>query len=63
LEEDILPARFFEEDMTDEFEGGKKIPKQRFMNARTLYYQMRGWNEKGEPDTKKLKALDLEPLQ
>jgi aldehyde:ferredoxin oxidoreductase len=63
LEEDIFPVRFFEEDMTDEFEEGKRIPKQRFTNARALYYEMRGWNEKGEPNIKKLKELDLEPLK
>jgi aldehyde:ferredoxin oxidoreductase len=63
LEEDMLPTRFFEEDMTDELEAGKRIPKQRFISARALYYEMRGWNEKGEPDAKKLKELDLETLQ
>jgi len=58
--EDILPERFFVEDITDGFEGGKKISKQRFLNARALYYQMRGWNKEGKPTAKKLRELGLE---
>lgn len=60
VEEDILPERFFEEDLNDGFEGCGKIAKKRFLNARALYYQMRGWNEQGEPEVRKLKELDLE---
>lgn len=60
VEEDMLPRRFFEEDLADGFEGGEKVSKERFLAARSLYYGMRGWSEKGEPEPAKLRELGLE---
>ena len=62
VEEDMLPSRFFNEDLTDGLEGGKRVPEERFLNARSLYYAGRGWNGRGEPTKEKLRELDLEPL-
>jgi aldehyde:ferredoxin oxidoreductase len=60
LEEDMPPSRFFEEDLTDGFEGGKRITKERFLEARSMYYAARGWNDKGEPLPEKLRELGLQ---
>ena len=57
--EDMPPVRFFEEDLADGLEGGSRITMERFLNARSLYYSLRGWNEKGEPLPEKLSELDL----
>ena len=62
VEEDMLPSRFFDEDLTDGLEGGKRVTRERFLNARSLYYAGRGWNGRGEPTKEKLRELDLEPL-
>ena len=59
VEEDMLPLRFFNEDLADGFEGGKKVPKDRFIKARDQYYRLRGWSEKGEPGSAKLEELGL----
>ena len=60
VEEDMLPRRFFEEDLADGFEGGEKVSKEHFLKARSLYYRMRGWSEKGEPQPAKLRELSLD---
>jgi aldehyde:ferredoxin oxidoreductase len=57
--EDMPPSRFFEEDLADGQEGGKRITKERFVNARSLYYESRGWDEKGKPLPEKLRELNL----
>jgi aldehyde:ferredoxin oxidoreductase len=59
IEEDMLPERFFQEDLLDGCDGGEKVDRASFLNARSLYYRMRGWSEKGEPNSKKLKNLGL----
>lgn len=61
LEEDMPPQRFFEEDLTDGFEGGKRITRERFLRARSMYYAARGWNDQGEPLPEKLRELRLRP--
>jgi aldehyde:ferredoxin oxidoreductase len=58
--EDMPPSRFFEEDLADGLEGGKRITMERFIKARSLYYASRGWNENGEPLTEKLRELGIE---
>jgi aldehyde:ferredoxin oxidoreductase len=63
VEEDMPPSRFFKEDLTDGLEGGERITMERFLNARSMYYTRRGWNEKGVPSTAKLKELDLDTLR
>ena len=59
LEEDMLPARFFTEDLEDGQPGGGRIELDRFLAARDLYYRKRGWNARGRPDASKLRDLGL----
>jgi aldehyde:ferredoxin oxidoreductase len=60
--EDLPPPRFFAEDLADGFEGGSRITMDRFVKARALYYQARGWDENGVPQPDKLEDLGLESL-
>jgi aldehyde:ferredoxin oxidoreductase len=59
VEEDLPLQRLFDEDLADVFEGVTKISKDRFLSARSLYYRVRGWNEKGVPSPEKVKELDI----
>ncbi|MGE5255902.1 MAG: aldehyde ferredoxin oxidoreductase family protein [Hyphomicrobiales bacterium] len=59
VEEDTLPARFFSEDLDDGQPGGGRIDRDRFMAARNLYYQARGWDELGRPTARKLTEFGL----
>jgi len=55
--EDALPVRFLTEDLDDGQPGGARVDEKRFLAARNLYYQARGWDEQGRPSAQKL--LDL----
>lgn len=44
IEDDILPDRFFEEEV-----NGKKLDKKVFLRALKLYYKLRNWGEDGVP--------------
>ena len=44
-EDDTLPKRFFEEPL----ESGEKITKEQFVQMRSDYYRLRGWDEQGRP--------------
>jgi aldehyde:ferredoxin oxidoreductase len=59
VEEDTLPERLFNEDLDDGQPGGTRVDKERFLAARQLYYQVRGWDERGRPSGKKLLDLGL----
>jgi aldehyde:ferredoxin oxidoreductase len=59
IEEDLPPPRLFKEDLSDGLDGGEAIGMERFVRARTLYYNTRGWNEKGIPGPEKLEELGL----
>ena len=59
VEEDSPAPRLFIEDLDDGKPGGEAISKERFINARSLYYKARGWNEDGSPTAEKLKSLGL----
>ena len=59
VEEDMLPSRFFAEDLADEQPGGDRINKDRFVAARRMYYQARGWDQLGRPEAQKLLELGL----
>lgn len=43
--DDTLPKRFFEEPL----ESGEKITKEQFVQMRSDYYRLRGWDEQGRP--------------
>jgi aldehyde:ferredoxin oxidoreductase len=59
VEADMLPDRFFTEDLDDGQPGGTRIEAQRFLAARNLYYRARGWDEQGRPSAQKLLDLGL----
>jgi len=41
---------------------GRVFKKEEFEFARKLYYQLRGWDEKGVPTRKKLAELGLDSI-
>ena len=53
-EDDILPARFFEEKV-----NGRIIDRAEFLKTRTEYYRMRGWDDDGVPKERTLKRLGI----
>jgi aldehyde:ferredoxin oxidoreductase len=59
VEEDLPAPRLFLEDLDDGKSGGESISKDRFIKARALYYEARGWTETGEPTPEKLETLGL----
>ena len=59
VEDDMLPQRFFEEDMADGGKGGEKVSKERFAKAISIYYAQRGWSSKGIPTAIKVQELGL----
>jgi len=58
--DDILPSRVFEELMPEGPSGGHKISREKFEEALSIYYELRGWNKDGVPAKKKLEDLGLE---
>lgn len=58
METDTLPDRLFEPIESGVYEG-TAIPRDDFEKAIKLYYQMRGWDEKGRPTPAALYALDI----
>lgn len=48
-EDDTIPERFFEEKSLSGFMRGKTLDRKFFNALIKDYYQLRGWNEKGEP--------------
>lgn len=59
VEEDLPPSRFFCESLDDGHEGGDAISMERFVKARTQYYEARDWDEKGVPSVFKQAHLGL----
>jgi aldehyde:ferredoxin oxidoreductase len=47
--DDTLPGRFFDEKSLSGFMRGKKIDREFFKSIVKKYYNIRGWNEDGEP--------------
>ena len=47
--DDIIPERFFQEESLSGFMRGKKLDKDFFRSLIKKYYDLRAWNEKGEP--------------
>jgi len=59
VEEDLPPARFYQESLDDGQPDGEAITLERFIAARAKYYQTRGWDENGTPGADKLTQLSL----
>jgi aldehyde:ferredoxin oxidoreductase len=57
-DDDMLPARFFEEMV-----NGRIIDRAEFLKTRTEYYRMRGWDDDGVPKERTLKRLGIELTQ
>ncbi|MHA1397225.1 MAG: aldehyde ferredoxin oxidoreductase family protein [Candidatus Heimdallarchaeaceae archaeon] len=58
-EMDILPERFFKEEVLSGPAKGQMLKKEEFNAALREYYNLREWNEKGVPKEQKLKELNL----
>jgi aldehyde:ferredoxin oxidoreductase len=57
-DDDILPARFFEEKV-----NGRVINREEFFKTRDEYYRMRGWDEHGVPTERTVTRLGLRNLK
>ncbi|MBN1455747.1 MAG: aldehyde ferredoxin oxidoreductase family protein [Methanomicrobia archaeon] len=57
-DEDMLPARFFNEEV-----NGRVINREEFLKTRSEYYRMRGWDDSGVPTERTLKRLGLNQLK
>jgi aldehyde:ferredoxin oxidoreductase len=57
--DDTLPGRFFKEESLAGFMRGKKLDPKYFDSIVKKYYDLRGWNEKGEPGKKVLETYSL----
>lgn len=61
FENDTLPKRLFEP-LTDGITEGEKVNRQKYEEAKELYYQIAGWTERGNPSVATLQKLSLEWL-
>ena len=57
--DDVLPARFYNEKAPKGDPQGKLIDQKSFEKAKAEYYDCRGWDNQGIPTKEKLKSLDL----
>lgn len=56
---DYPPARWFEEPLTRGPHAGKKLNKEKFDELLSIYYQARGWDERGIPRKSTFEKLGL----
>lgn len=56
---DILPARFYQEEAPEGDPRGQKINFENFEEAKAEYYKLRGWDREGIPTKEKLESLSL----
>lgn len=56
---DVLPARFYQEEAPEGDSKGKKIDLEDFEKTKSEYYKLRGWDQEGIPTKEKLKFLDI----
>jgi aldehyde:ferredoxin oxidoreductase len=56
---DILPARFYQEEAPEGDPKGQKIKLEEFEKVKAEYYELRGWDREGLPMKEKLASLDL----
>jgi len=57
--DDILPERFFKEIAPSGFMKGKVLDKEFFNGLIKRVYEVRGWNELGEPTEDTMKEYEL----
>jgi aldehyde:ferredoxin oxidoreductase len=57
--DDIVPARFFEEESLAGFMRGRKIDRDFFLSLIRAYYALRGWTDRGEPTAAVLEQYGL----
>lgn len=62
-EEDILPARFFEEPVQFGRLAGVKLDREKFVQMRNLWYGICGWDQAGVPLESTMVALHLSASQ
>ncbi|MFX1283319.1 MAG: aldehyde ferredoxin oxidoreductase family protein [Promethearchaeota archaeon] len=56
---DVLPARFYQDEAPEGEPRGKRINLEDFERAKAEYYGLRGWDREGIPTKEKLATLDL----
>ena len=61
-DDDNLPQKIMNQPLEKGPNAGKVFKKEDFENARAIYYNLRGWDEKGVPSKGKLKELGLDSL-
>jgi aldehyde:ferredoxin oxidoreductase len=59
--DDTLPERFTEEVLSEGDGAGVRVPKETLERAKTEYYNLRGWDERGIPTNETVRLLGLEP--
>ena len=57
--DDVLPARFYEEESCGGLMNGKKISREMFENHVQEYFKFRGWDKEGKPTKETLEKLGL----
>jgi aldehyde:ferredoxin oxidoreductase len=62
VEDDTLPQKFMNIPLENGPHDGRVFKKEDFESARSIYYQLRSWDEKGIPSDKKLSELGLDQL-
>jgi len=57
--DDTLPGRFFKEESLAGFMRGKKLDQEYFNSIVKKYYDLRGWNQSGQPTDKVLQEAGI----
>ncbi|MEM2017422.1 MAG: aldehyde ferredoxin oxidoreductase C-terminal domain-containing protein, partial [Nitrososphaerota archaeon] len=60
IEDDMLPARDFEDPVPEGSTKGAKLSREEFTKMLKTYYRKRGWDDRGWPAKEKLIELGLE---
>ncbi|MBT6993571.1 MAG: aldehyde ferredoxin oxidoreductase, partial [Candidatus Cloacimonetes bacterium] len=57
--DDVLPARFYDEESISGLMAGKKIDREFFKSIIQEYYRLRGWNNEGIPTNETLQKYEI----
>jgi aldehyde:ferredoxin oxidoreductase len=57
--DDTLPGRFFNEELLAGFMRGKRLDREYFNSIVKKYYDLRGWNQSGQPGREVMEAFSL----
>jgi aldehyde:ferredoxin oxidoreductase len=57
--DDVLPARFYEDPAETGPHAGRTVDREAFEEVRRRYYELCGWDERGIPTQERLESLDL----